>query len=93
MKFDIDILQCVFCGYCVEACPCDAIRMDTGKFTQAYYEGPIKILDLSVSSPLLDSGPDKLEDGFQETRSTGVGRRTWWFSRTTVGISMAIRSA
>ena len=19
-----------FCGYCVEACPCDAIRMDTG---------------------------------------------------------------
>jgi predicted PurR-regulated permease PerM len=21
---------CIFCGYCVEACPCDAIRMDTG---------------------------------------------------------------
>ena len=27
--FEIDLLLCVYCGYCVEACPCDAIRMDT----------------------------------------------------------------
>jgi NADH-quinone oxidoreductase subunit I len=27
------MLRCVFCGMCVEACPCDAIRMDTGWFT------------------------------------------------------------
>jgi NADH-quinone oxidoreductase subunit I len=46
VAFDIDILQCVFCGLCVEACPCDAIRMDTGKITEAYFEGPVKILDL-----------------------------------------------
>lgn len=29
-SFDIDMLKCVECGLCVEACPCDAIRMDTG---------------------------------------------------------------
>lgn len=28
-RYEIDILRCCFCGYCVEACPCDAIRMDT----------------------------------------------------------------
>jgi NADH-quinone oxidoreductase subunit I len=32
-RFAIDTLECVFCGYCVEACPCDAIRMDTGIFS------------------------------------------------------------
>ena len=26
----LDELRCVVCGLCVEACPCDAIRMDTG---------------------------------------------------------------
>jgi NADH-quinone oxidoreductase subunit I len=32
VRFDINILRCVFCGLCVEACPVDAIRMDTGKY-------------------------------------------------------------
>lgn len=32
ISFDIDIGVCVFCGLCVEACPEDAIRMDTGIF-------------------------------------------------------------
>jgi NADH-quinone oxidoreductase subunit I len=29
-RFTIDLDRCCFCGFCVEACPVDAIRMDTG---------------------------------------------------------------
>ncbi|MFN4151350.1 MAG: 4Fe-4S binding protein, partial [Candidatus Sericytochromatia bacterium] len=32
-RFDIDLLECVFCGMCVEACPVDAIRMDSGIYS------------------------------------------------------------
>ncbi len=30
LRFDINLGVCVYCGYCVEVCPEDAIRMDTG---------------------------------------------------------------
>lgn len=30
-SFDIDLGLCVFCGYCVEACPVDAIHMDANQ--------------------------------------------------------------
>src|SRR5919112_282070 len=36
--FEIDQLRCVFCGFCVEACPCDAIRMDTGTHVRPVYD-------------------------------------------------------
>ena len=35
--FDIDLSRCVFCGFCVEACPVDAIRMDTGVISVVDY--------------------------------------------------------
>jgi NADH-quinone oxidoreductase subunit I len=32
-RFDIDHLTCVFCGLCAEACPVEALRMDTKKIS------------------------------------------------------------
>lgn len=34
-KFLVDLNRCCFCGFCVEACPVDAIRMDTGEIRLA----------------------------------------------------------
>ncbi len=48
-RYDIDIMRCVFCGYCVEACPCDAIRMDSGIVDEAYYERRVHDLGLLMS--------------------------------------------
>ena len=36
-SFDIDLGKCVYCGYCVEVCPEDAIRMDTQIMNIASY--------------------------------------------------------
>ena len=34
--YTIDLLRCIFCGYCVEACPVEAIEM-TDKYELANY--------------------------------------------------------
>ena len=45
-SFEIDLGICVVCGYCVEACPEDAIRMDTYDLETASYSREGMILTL-----------------------------------------------
>jgi NADH-quinone oxidoreductase subunit I len=46
VRFDIDLGVCVYCGYCVEVCPEDAIRMDTGIIDVAAYSRDGMKLDI-----------------------------------------------
>lgn len=46
VRFDIDLGVCVYCGYCVEVCPEDAIRMDTGILDLAAYSREQMRLDI-----------------------------------------------
>ncbi len=46
VRFDIDLGICVYCGYCVEVCPEDAIRMDTGILDLAAYSREEMQLDI-----------------------------------------------
>ena len=45
-RFDIDLGVCVYCGYCVEVCPEDAIRMDTQILDIAAYSRQEMKLDI-----------------------------------------------
>src|SRR5262245_34575052 len=72
LRYEIDTLQCIYCGMCVEACPCDAIRMDTfvhpriwGYRREDFIE-PKAIL-MERSRVLESRGRDALMDDLQES--------------------------
>ena len=46
-SFDLDLGMCVYCGFCVEVCPEDAIRMDTHILDIAAYSRQEMKLDMN----------------------------------------------
>lgn len=64
-RYEIDTLLCIYCGYCVEACPVDAIRMDTGIHPEIYPPDPRLFIEdketlMERSRVLEDIGPENL---------------------------------
>jgi NADH-quinone oxidoreductase subunit I len=64
-RYEIDTLLCIYCGYCVEACPVDAIRMDTGLHPEVYPADPRLFIEdketlMNRSRILDDLGPERL---------------------------------
>ncbi|MGE0172934.1 MAG: NADH-quinone oxidoreductase subunit I [Oligoflexales bacterium] len=80
VRFEIDILRCVFCGYCEEACPVDAIRLGpeyvmTGGATEKW----IYTKDYLVSRPELQGGVHSVKDENvkHKTINTHVGAKEY----------------
>jgi NADH-quinone oxidoreductase subunit I len=64
-RYEIDTLLCIYCGYCVEACPVDAIRMDTGIHPEVYSADPRSFIEdkevlMQRSRDLEDKGIDQM---------------------------------
>ncbi len=71
VRFDIDLGLCVFCGYCVEACPEDAIRMDTGilEFSSYTREGMVYDMKRLLSHSPMPQTPRPAGSNVEEASS------------------------
>jgi NADH-quinone oxidoreductase subunit I len=66
VEFDIDMLRCIYCGFCVEACPKDAIRMDTRIYEINAYTRQDMVHSKSYMVNLLDGAKPEAEAVYRE---------------------------
>ena len=72
MRYEIDTLRCIYCGFCVEACPCDAIRMDSGThpgnlgFSRKEFVETKEVL-MERSKELAEKGKEGLYEELRQT--------------------------
>jgi NADH-quinone oxidoreductase subunit I len=59
------MLRCIYCGFCVEACPKDAIRMDTGIHPPPGYTRE----ELYYNRNLLMANEQRMDKAGQEKKS------------------------
>jgi NADH-quinone oxidoreductase subunit I len=69
-RYDIDLTKCIFCGFCEEACPVDAI-VETRIFE---YHGE-KRGDLYYTKDMLLAVGDKYEEQIARDRATDAKYR------------------
>ena len=63
--YNIDYSRCIFCGYCVEACPCDAITHGQGFEIAAYDTNTLvwrkeQLLEPAMSKPEQQGAPPRV---------------------------------
>lgn len=66
VEFDIDMLRCIYCGFCVEACPKDAIRMDTRIYEISAYTRQDMVHNKSYMVNLMEGVKPEAEDVYRE---------------------------
>ena len=66
LRFEIDMLRCIYCGFCVEACPKDAIRMDTRIYDISAYTRQDMVHTKNYMQDLVDGEKPTAEKWYRE---------------------------
>ena len=59
------MLRCIYCGFCVEACPKDAIRMDTKIYEINAYTRQDMVYNKAYMTNLMDGLKPEAEDVYR----------------------------
>ena len=65
-RFEIDMLRCIYCGFCVEACPKDAIRMDTRIYDISAYTRQDMVHTKNYMQDLMDGDKPIAEEWYRD---------------------------